>query len=97
MKLTIARESKKRFRGDDDLLSFIRSFRRGVKKAGVKHLATYRSIERIHKLVPNMDISDVLRIALLKNLTNDDIKIILESMDLDGSNKYYRAMRGMIR
>lgn len=81
--------------GDDQLLEYIHSFRKAVKKAGIKHLATYRSIERIAKLGDTMELSEVLKICLLKNLQKDDLRIIVDTMknDVNGSNKYYAATR----
>lgn len=79
--------------GDKELCEFIRAFRTAVSKVGMKHLATYRSIERIHKLADsNMDLNDVLRISLLKNMTKDDINIVKGEMTVGTENRYFRAM-----
>lgn len=78
--------------GDNELCEFIRAFRKAVKNAGMKHIASYRSIERIHKLAGALDLKDVLRISLLKNMKKDDINIILKEMSL-GNNRYYCAMK----
>lgn len=79
--------------GDDELTSFIREFRTAVIKAGMKHLATYRSIQRIKKLDGVFDdTADVLKMCLLKGLGTDDINILSNEMSLHG-NKYYNAMR----
>lgn len=55
---------------DNELCEFVREFRTATERAGIKHLATYRSIERIHKLAGVMDnLAEVLKISLFKNLT----------------------------
>lgn len=79
--------------GDKELTSYIRAFRKATKKVGIKHLATYRSIERIKKLDGLMDLEEVLGICLLKNLDKDDLNILLDSMrhDLRADNRYYAA------
>ena len=77
--------------GDEELCKFIRAFRKATANAGIRHLATYRSIDRIHKLSEAMDLSEVLRIALLKNLQKDDINVLLGEMNMAG-NRYYDAM-----
>lgn len=83
---------EKAISGDDgELCEFIRAFRKATTNAGIKHLATYRSIERIHKLSGVMDLAEVLKISLLKNLQKDDINIIKDEMKLD-KNKYFNAM-----
>lgn len=85
--------------GNSDLLDYVRGFRKAVTEAGIKHLATYRSIERISKLGDSMDVSEVLKICLLKNLPNDDLRIIADSMrsEVASSNKYMVATKAIIR
>ena len=82
--------------GDSELVSYIHSFRDATRKAGIKHLATYRSIERISKLKEQMELGEVLRICLLKNLPQDDLRIVVNSMSGMGRNKYYAATRAMV-
>lgn len=78
---------------DNELCEFIRAFRRATNEVGIKHLATYRSIERITKLLGMLDLPEVLRIALLKNITSDDLNIIKNAMKISHSNKYFEAMQ----
>ena len=82
-------------RGDEELVSYIRTFRKSCREVGIKHLATYRSIERIAKLASCMDLKEVLKMALLKSLCTDDMKIIVENMrsNIDAGNKYFLAMK----
>lgn len=82
-------------RGDEELVSYIRTFRKSCREVGIKHLATYRSIERIAKLASCMDLKEVLKMALLKSLCTDDMKIIVENMrsNIEASNKYFVAMK----
>lgn len=79
--------------GDKELCEFIRAFRRATNEVGIKHLATYRSIERITKLLGMLDLPEVLRIALLKNITSDDLNIIKNAMKISHNNKYFEAMQ----
>lgn len=84
--------------GDAELVDYIRGFRKAVADAGIKHLATYRSMERISKLGDAMELGEILKICLLKNLRNDDLRIIVDSMrrEVSGRNKYFKAMQGMV-
>jgi len=84
-------------RGDNDLVEYIRGFRKAVNKAGIKHLATYRSIERIAKLSSVMELGEVLKICLLKSLQAEDLRIIIDSMrdEVGASNKYFMATKKM--
>lgn len=78
-----------------ELIDFIHAFRKATKDAGIKHLATYRCMERICKLEGVMDLRETLRICLLKSLQEDDMKILVENMrnDLAASNKYFVSMK----
>ena len=82
-------------RGDDELVEYIHGFRKAVRKAGIRHLATYRSMERICKLKDAMELTEVLKICLLKNLPNDDLRIIVDSMrsEVASNNRYFVATK----
>ena len=79
--------------GDTDLVDYIHAFRAAVGKAGIKHLATYRCMDRIKKLEGIMPLSEVLEIALYKGMGRDDLRIVLGEMKkiLGGGNAYLAA------
>ena len=79
--------------GNTELIDFIHAFRKATTEAGIKHLATYRSMERICKLEGVMDLIETLKICLFKSLGIDDMKILVGNMKLSSSNKYFSAMR----
>ena len=78
-----------------ELIEFIHSFRKATREAGIKHLATYRSMERICKLEGIMELTETLKICLLKSLCIDDLKILVDNMrsGLASTNKYFVAMK----
>lgn len=84
--------------GDSELCEYVRGFRKAVSKAGIKHLATYRSMERISKLKEGMELGEVLKICLLKNLPVDDLKIIVDSMknEVSSGNRYFSATKKLV-
>lgn len=84
-------------RGDKELVEYIRGFRKAVTRAGIKHLATYRSMERIAKLSSIMELGEVLKVCLLKSLQAEDLRIIIDSMrnEVGASNKYFVATKKM--
>lgn len=84
--------------GDTDLCDYVRGFRKATAKAGIKHLATYRSMERIAKLKDIMDTGEALRICLLKSLPEDDLRVIVDSMksEVPSRNRYFAATRAML-
>lgn len=81
-----------------ELLSFCRSFRQVVDDAGIECLCSYRTIIRIYKLEKVLELSDVIKISLLKGLEKDDIEIIKDKIKklVSADNKYYRALCGEI-
>lgn len=81
--------------GDEELVEFARDFRKATRKAGIKHLVTYRAVERIAKLKDILPLTEALKIAFLKSLEKDDINIILGECECS-RNKYYRAARELI-
>lgn len=78
---------------DDELVNYIHAFRSAVEKAGIKHLATYRCIDRIKKLQGMMPLSEILSIALYKGMGQDDLRIVLGELKskLLSSNPYLSA------
>jgi hypothetical protein len=79
-----------------ELLSFCRAFRQTVEEAGIECLCSYRTIIRIFKLEKVLELSDVIKISLLKGLEKDDIEIIKNKIKtkVSATNKYYRALCG---
>lgn len=82
-------------RNDEELINFIHAFRKGAMDAGIKALATYRSIERIKKLDGVMTAKEVLQICLIKGMCIDDMKVIVSSMrgNIESANKYFVGMK----
>lgn len=80
-------------RGDRELVDFIHAFRRSVKEVGIKHLATYRAIERIKKLDGIVVTEEALKMSLYKSLGEDDGKLLLNEIrkHVSSSNRYYKA------
>lgn len=81
--------------GNTELIDFIHAFRKATRDAGIKHLATYRSMERICKLETVMDMKETLKICLLKSLPIDDMRILVDNMrnGLSATNKYFLSMK----
>lgn len=85
--------------GDEELINYIHAFRKATAEAGMKFLATYRSIERIKKLDGLMTTAEVLKICLLKGMTKDDMDAIIGSMrsHIGSENKYFIAMKQLCK
>jgi hypothetical protein len=79
--------------GDKDLLMFVRTFRKVTYEAGIKCIASYRTIERIKKMKGLFDLDEVLKMALLKGLREDDVRIIRQGFQANHvSNEYTKAL-----
>lgn len=77
--------------GNKEVLEFVRAFRKACRDCGIKHLATYRAISRMAKLDGLMDTDKILKMALVKGLGKDDIRVISNTMKISQSNRYYNA------
>ncbi len=79
---------------DTDLLNFIREFREICTTCGINHIVSYRSLMRLEKLKEAMNMGELLKTCLLKNLENDDINIIVGEFDKKyDDSKYIKGLR----
>ena len=76
--------------GDSQLLDFIRDFRRATNSAGIYCICSYRTIDRIKKLSGLFEVTEILKMSLLKSLNRDDIAIIKNIMV--GDSIYNKAL-----
>lgn len=76
--------------GDSQLLDFIREFRRATNSAGIYCICSYRTIDRIKKLSGLFEVTEILKMSLLKSLNRDDIAIIKNIMV--GDSIYNKAL-----
>jgi MoxR-like ATPase len=73
---------------DSELVAFIRNFRKAVEKNGINHIVSYRELGRLDKMIRvGMEITKALKSCLIKNLKQDELKIIINSLP-DRENKY---------
>ena len=74
-----------------ELITFAHQFRKACDTVGIKHLCTYRNLTQINTLEKVFDdLTFTLQSCLTKNLSADDVRIILGKIDT--RNKYYHAM-----
>ena len=79
--------------GDTALLDFVRTFRKVTYKAGIKCIASYRTIERVKKLKDLFNLKEVLKMSLTKGLRTDDLNIIKKGFADEGvNNEYVKAL-----
>lgn len=76
--------------GDQELIEFVHDFRKATDNAGIYCICSYRTIERIKKLEDLFEIKDILKISLIKNLNEDDLRILRSRLTVE--NKYALAV-----
>lgn len=70
-----------------ELVKFVQDFRKAVDKAGVNHIVSYRELGRMDKMLQtDMSLHKILQTCLIKNLEQDDLRMVVDK--LDKSNKY---------
>ena len=66
--------------GDEELVDFIRDLRESISKSKFFFSISYRAINRIHKMKKFMNLSDVMKICLIKSMSQDDLTCIVNNM-----------------
>lgn len=65
---------------DSDLVDFAHDFRAAVKAVGTSCLFTYRALKRLHKFVDYMERAEALRLALVKGMPADDMRMVYNKL-----------------
>ena len=79
----------------EQVLSFMWSFRDAVDRTKILHVVSTRGIGKVYKKEINgISIETILRANVIRNLSQDDLNIILGNMqNIDGNNKYYKTAK----
>lgn len=85
--------------GDEALVDFFHALRKSVSDAGLKFLATYRSIDYIKKMEGALDTRALLKTCLFKGMALDDMNIVVDSMrnNCAAENKYFISMKQLVK
>ena len=80
---------------NDEVLSFMWSFRDAVSKCKIPHIVSTRGIEKVYKKEINgIPVMDILTSNVIKNLNQDDINMIIGQIEnIDVNNKYYKELK----
>jgi cobaltochelatase CobS len=78
---------------DMELIEFARAIRKASDNSGIAILCSYRSISKIAKLKEKFDLIEVLKMALIKGVAADDVRMLARNMDIKSDNKYYKALK----
>ena len=80
---------------NEDVLSFMWSFRDAVLKTRVPHIVSTRGIGKVYKKELNgIPVADILTSNVVKNLGQDDLNTIIGNMkDIKRDNKYFEEIK----
>ena len=79
--------------GESELVEFAQAVREAAKTSGIMVLMSYRSISQIADLKEDFELVEVLQMAFIKGVASDDIRMLARNMNIDSTNKYYKALK----
>lgn len=79
--------------GDKDLIEFAHEVRRASKETGITVMLSYRSLSRIADFQDTLSLVEIMQYGILKGINSDDIRMLIRSMNLPTSNKYFKAFK----
>lgn len=78
---------------DSELVEFAHAVRKASEETEITILMSYRAIGNIAKLKEKFDLVKLMNMAVLKGLASDDTMMVTRKMDIDVTNKYYKALK----
>lgn len=82
---------------NDSVLDFMWAFRDAVEKSRIPHIVSTRGIGKVYKKeISGFSPETTLRVNVIRNLSQDDLNVILGNMEKLKNNKYYEACKKLI-
>lgn len=80
---------------NNEVLQFMWSFRDAVYQTKIPHIVSTRGIGKVYKKEINgVPLETILRVNIVKNLSQDDLNTIMANMDnISSSNKFYEGIK----
>lgn len=79
---------------NDSVLDFMWAFRDAVEKSRIPHIVSTRGIGKVYKKeISGFSPETTLRVNVIRNLSQDDLNVILGNMEKLKNNKYYEACK----
>ena len=90
------RKLEKALYPDDQVLEFMWALRDAVEETKIRHIVSTRGIGKLYKkAINNVPIPLALETAVIKNLRQDELDQLLNAMQIDQDNRYYRTAKTM--
>lgn len=83
-------------KNDQDLVNFAHALRKAGKDTEITILMSYRAIGNIAKLIELFDLTEIMEMAVVKGMGQDEIDMLARNMDIDSKNKYYKAFKKVV-
>jgi cobaltochelatase CobS len=80
-------------KNDTDLVNFAHALRKASEQTEITILMSYRAIGNIAKLIEFFDLPKIMDMAVIKGMPVDEVKMLAGNMNIDSSNKYYKAFK----
>lgn len=76
-------------KNNGDLVDFVEELRKQAKEQGIRATFSYRCLEMVTKLEPVMDLQEILKIAVFKGMTKEEVNMFY---GFTTRNKYFEAL-----
>jgi hypothetical protein len=79
--------------GDEELVNFAHALRKASQETEITVLMSYRAIANITKLKNKLDLVKLIDRAVVKGMGQDEINMLSRNMNIESTNKYYKAFK----
>lgn len=80
-----------------EVLEFCRACRKSAEAADTSLIVSYRNISMMAKMEPIFGAEEAVQMAILKGMQKDDINIIAAGIEIDGRNKFMKALKNLCK
>lgn len=80
-------------KNDELLVQFAHALRKASDETEITILMSYRAIGNIAKLSDKFDLVELMDMAVIKGMGKDDANMLVRNMNIDSTNKYYKAFK----
>lgn len=68
---------------------------RATRESGINSIFSYRGLGAISRLKSCLPLPEVLKICLIKEMTEDDLRTLQSSIKCSSNNKYFNAFKSL--
>jgi cobaltochelatase CobS len=83
-------------KNDNDLVKFAHALRKASQDTEITILMSYRAIGNIAKLIELFDLTEIMEMAVVKGMGQDEINMLSRNMNIESTNKYYKAFKKVV-